>query len=132
MGGKRRKLPHQRAGWKEMDQEPKAKRRRGGRKPANTSENEHGQGTEGSDMIHHQPQGDGRGDMYLVHHHDPQQHQQQNQRISEPNPGVSLGEMAAGTGNEEKPIENDFPQFPQPIQQAEPQPQQDDQLQPDT
>lgn len=34
MGGKRRKLPHERAGWKEMDQEPRPKRKRGGRRNA--------------------------------------------------------------------------------------------------
>jgi len=46
MGGKRRKLPHERAGWKEMDQEPRTKRKRGGR---STEDNANGNGAgEGS------------------------------------------------------------------------------------
>ena len=142
MGGKRRKLPHQRAGWKEMDEEPKLKRRRGGRKAANTSGDDQGQGTEGVDMMHHQSQGSGQGEMYLVHHHDPQnsqqqQQQQQQQQMPDPGPGASLGEMAAA-GTENKPVEGDFPQFhqQQPSSssqpQQQPQQQQDNQPQPDT
>lgn len=44
MGGKRRKLPHERAGWKEMDQEPRTKRKRGGRR---AEENANGEGNMG-------------------------------------------------------------------------------------
>ena len=79
------------------------------------------------DMLHHQAQGEGQEGMYLIHH-DPQQAQQQ--QMSDPNAGVSLGEMAAGTGNEGKPIESDFPQFQSSIQQS--QPQQENEPQPET
>jgi len=49
MGGKRRKLPHERAGWKEMDQEPRTKRKRGGRRAEENIGNGlgHGEGSMG-------------------------------------------------------------------------------------
>lgn len=58
MGGKRRKLPHERAGWKEMDEEPKPKKRRGGRR----SNSVNGNGVTanngfGVDVLHHSPVG---------------------------------------------------------------------------
>jgi hypothetical protein len=48
MGGKRRKQPHERAGWKEMDQEPRTKRKRGGRRAEdNGNGNGNGEGSMG-------------------------------------------------------------------------------------
>jgi hypothetical protein len=65
MGGKRRKLPHERAGWKEMDDEPKPKRKRGGRRSENATSvaghvgngNGNAGNTFGMDMMHQSPGG---------------------------------------------------------------------------
>lgn len=54
MGGKRRKLPHERAGWKEMDENPAPKKRRSGRKSESGAEGQGGDGP--TDAMHqHQP-----------------------------------------------------------------------------
>jgi hypothetical protein len=67
MGGKRRKLPHERAGWKEMDREPRTKRKRGPRRQGSEMEgNDNGgmdnmaylTGHEPSQKLEHQGQMD--------------------------------------------------------------------------
>jgi hypothetical protein len=59
MGGKRRKQPHERAGWKEMEQEPRTKKRRGGKQVDNSvysrAGNNEGQMGEMGYLTHHNP-----------------------------------------------------------------------------
>lgn len=95
MGGKRRKLPHERAGWKEMDQEPKLKRRRGGRRP--------GIGQATIDLMHQHPQGEIQDDGPSFVHHNPEANVVGG--AGGLGAGASLGQMAAAGEAEGKPNE---------------------------
>lgn len=84
MGGKRRKQPHERAGWKEMDEAPQTKRRRGKGRPAR------GNGGSGGVSAGAGLSGDDAKDLTAAvqaQHIDP--------TLSGVGVGASLGEMAA-------------------------------------